>query len=92
MKTVQVIVSGKVQHVGFRACTKRIAASLGIGGMVQNRTDGRVEITATADQAVLDKFVAMIYSCPRVVVREIEVKTVLPQEFPDFCILREIRQ
>jgi acylphosphatase len=92
MKTVQMVVSGKVQHVGFRACTKRIAVSLGVGGIVQNLPDGRVEITASGDQAILDKFVAMIYACPRVVIRDVEVKALPPHEYFDFCILREIHQ
>ncbi|WP_342676844.1 acylphosphatase [Methanofollis sp. UBA420] len=92
MKTVRMVVSGKVQHVGFRACTKRIAVSLGVGGVVKNLPDGTVEITASGDPVILDKFVAMLYACPRVVVREVEVTALPFHEFPDFCILREIRQ
>jgi acylphosphatase len=92
MKTVQMVVSGKVQHVGFRACTKRIAVSLGVGGMVKNLPDGTVEITASGDPAILDKFVAMIHACPRVVIREVEMKALPPHDFSDFCILREISQ
>ncbi|WP_298667826.1 acylphosphatase [uncultured Methanofollis sp.] len=92
MKTIQMVVSGKVQHVGFRACTKRIALSLGVCGAVKNLPDGTVEITASGDQAILDKFIAMIHACPRVVIREVEVKALPPRAFSDFCILREISQ
>lgn len=89
MKTIQMVVAGKVQHVGFRACTKRIAVSLGISGEVKNLSNGTVEIVASGDPVILDKFVAMVYACPRVVIREIEVKTLPSHDFPDFCILRE---
>lgn len=89
MKTIRMIVTGKVQHVGFRACTKRIAVSLGIGGEVRNLSDGTVEIVASGDQVLLDKFVAMVYACPRVMIREVEVKTLPFHDFQDFCILRE---
>lgn len=89
MKTIRMVVTGKVQHVGFRACTKRIAVSLGISGEVKNLSDGTVEIVASGDQVILDKFIAMIYACPRVVIREVEVKTLPSHEYSNFCILRE---
>ncbi|WP_348632329.1 acylphosphatase [Methanofollis sp. W23] len=83
-------VSGKVQHVGFRACTKRIATSFGIGGRVANCRDGTVEITATGDQAILEKFVAMLYECPRAVITEIETEDLDPLFYSDFMVVREI--
>lgn len=92
MKTVLIRVSGKVQHVGFRACTKKIATSFGICGRVTNCRDGTVEITATGDSVILEKFVAMLYECPRAVIKEIETRDLDPLFFSDFTIVRETGQ
>ena len=49
--TEQILVSGRVQGVGFRWTTERIAAGLPLRGFVRNIPDGRVEIVVagTAD-------------------------------------------
>ena len=52
-ETRQLMVSGKVQGVGYRDWVVREAKRLGITGWVRNRKDGRVEILASgADDAV----------------------------------------
>lgn len=89
MKTVLLNVSGKVQHVGFRAYTKRIATSFGICGRVVNCRDGTVKITATGDPVILEKFVAMLYECPRAVIKEIETKDLDSLFFSDFTIMNK---
>ena len=43
-KTVQVIVSGKVQGVWYRGWTVGKAQELNLNGWVRNLTDGRVEV------------------------------------------------
>ncbi|HMK15573.1 MAG TPA: acylphosphatase [Methanomicrobiales archaeon] len=88
MKTVEIHVSGRVQSVGFRACVKRVAANLGIAGEVMNLPDGRVRITATAEEVILEKFVSMLYGCPRVVLRNLEVEEHELLAFPNFSIKR----
>ncbi|QSZ68022.1 acylphosphatase [Methanofollis aquaemaris] len=92
MKTVRILVSGKVQHVGFRACTRKIAVNLGVCGEVVNCNDGTVEITATGDPAVLEKFVAMVYECPRAVIKEIETEPLETRLYADFTVGREAVQ
>lgn len=42
-RTVQVVVTGRVQGVGYRAWTAEAAAALGLNGHVRNRRDGAVE-------------------------------------------------
>lgn len=44
------IVTGRVQGVGFRYWTKRMADQRGIAGWVANRRDGAVVVHAEADE------------------------------------------
>jgi acylphosphatase len=51
MVAKQVFYSGKVQGVGFRYATKRIAGGYEVLGWVKNLPDGRVELQAMAEEA-----------------------------------------
>lgn len=88
MKTIELHASGRVQSVGFRACVKKVAGNLGITGEVMNLPDGRVRVTATAEEVILEKFVSMLYGCPRVVIRSLETRDLPLTPFPDFAIRR----
>ncbi len=57
MKTIHLVVSGRVQGVYFRAFTKKRATKFGITGFVCNKENGDVEIVAQADQESLDNFI-----------------------------------
>ena len=57
MKTIHIIVTGRVQGVGFRYFTVRCANDLGISGWVRNLPDGSVE---TAIQGQGEKIEEMI--------------------------------
>ena len=57
MKTVRIIVTGRVQGVGFRYFTVRCANDLGLCGWVRNLPDGSVE---TAIQGQVEKIEEMI--------------------------------
>ena len=54
---VTIIVTGRVQGVGFRAFVRRRATELGLDGWVRNRRDGSVEITAIGDAERIDQLV-----------------------------------
>ena len=43
IRTVDVIIRGRVQGVGYRMWTRREAGRLGLAGHVRNRADGSVE-------------------------------------------------
>ncbi len=53
---LHLIVSGRVQGVGFRAWTAREADRLGIKGLVRNLPDGSVEIVAEGLSGLLERF------------------------------------
>jgi len=86
-RTVGIIVTGRVQHVGFRACVKKTAQNLAVTGVVMNLTDGTVAIRATAEPVILEKFVSLLYSCPRAVVRDLQITDSEICEFEGFSIV-----
>ena len=52
--------SGRVQGVGFRFVTLRVAAKHAVGGTVRNLPDGRVELVAEGTLEELDRFVGAV--------------------------------
>jgi acylphosphatase len=58
----RVVLSGRVQGVGFRAWTERTARSLGLSGWVRNRRDGSVEAVFAGPAEIVDD---MIGRCRR---------------------------
>lgn len=48
--------SGRVQGVGFRYQTRRVAAGFEVTGTVRNLPDGRVELVAEGDESELTGF------------------------------------
>lgn len=60
-----VIITGKVQGVGFRNFTQLNAKQLGINGYAKNLPNGTVEVVAEGDKAQLDALVALLQEGPR---------------------------
>lgn len=52
----RLMVSGKVQRVGYRDYVVRKAQACNVTGWVRNLTDGRVEILASGDEEALAAF------------------------------------
>lgn len=92
MITCEILISGRVQKVGFRACARKIASDLNVTGTVMNLPDGKVQIFATADPIILEKFISMLYSCPRAVIRDMRTTEILPRNYPDFSIIKSSGQ
>jgi acylphosphatase len=88
MQTIQLFVSGRVQGVGFRACVRRIALGMNINGTVMNLPDGRVQIIASGESIILEKFLSMLYGCSRAIIRDIQAIEINFQQFDGFTIIK----
>jgi acylphosphatase len=88
VKTLEIIITGRVQKVGFRACARKIAIDLSVTGTVMNLADGRVQIFASADPIILEKFISMLYGCPRAVIRDVKTKEMVVQTYNEFSIIK----
>jgi acylphosphatase len=53
---MHIFYSGRVQGVGFRYTTKKVAAGFEVVGTVRNLTDGRVELIAEGARDELEAF------------------------------------
>ncbi|MBN2603301.1 MAG: acylphosphatase [Candidatus Thermoplasmatota archaeon] len=72
---VQVIISGRVQGVWFRANTKNKAEQLGITGWVRNTNNGKVEALFEGEDEVLEKMLKWCnHGPPMAEVTDVKVK------------------
>ena len=80
MTARQVFYSGRVQGVGFRFTTKRIATGFDVTGWVKNLPDGRVEMQVMADdEGELEAFLEDIQQSDlRSHIKETEVNKIPP--------------
>ncbi|MCQ8894659.1 MAG: acylphosphatase [Methanolinea sp.] len=57
---VRVVVSGRVQGVGYRYFVRDVALRLGVAGWVRNNPDGTVSVVAEGERDTLEKFLGEI--------------------------------
>jgi acylphosphatase len=70
----RVVVSGRVQGVGFRAATRSKAEACGVVGWVRNRPDGGVEAAFEGDPEAVESLVGFCRAGPRLArVERVEV-------------------
>lgn len=82
-------VKGRVQGVGFRFYTERVAADYGIKGYVRNKADGSVEILAITDENNFPVFLKKIKEGPpmsRVNDVDVERLSEVPQDYHSFRV------
>jgi acylphosphatase len=83
----RVLVSGRVQGVGFRYTTCRVAGSMGITGWVRNRSDGQVEMLVEGDRVLLQQLLERVRESTRGEICGWEIEKSEPlNEFDDFSI------
>ena len=63
-KRVHAFYAGTVQGVGFRMTAEDTAREFGVVGWVKNLHDGRVEVLAEAEEAILERFLQVIRTGP----------------------------
>lgn len=61
---VSVLITGKVQGVGYRYWTVRQARELGLNGWVRNLPDGRVEAVFEGSESAVKQMIQYCYSGP----------------------------
>lgn len=87
VRTVHVVVTGRVQGVFFRDYIKTNAKGLGISGFVRNLPTGKVEIIAQGER--LDEFIRHCYrGSSASKVDEVKIDNIdEPEKFDDFKIM-----
>jgi acylphosphatase len=59
-RAITATVRGRVQGVGFRVATRRVAQGLGVSGWVRNLPDGSVAVFAQGDPGSIDDLLAFL--------------------------------
>lgn len=73
----RLLVSGRVQQVGYRDWMVRKAQALGVTGWVRNLADGRVEMVASGEEDALARFVEASRQGPQLArVDDIDVRPI----------------
>jgi len=78
------LISGSVQGVGFRYFVQRAGVQEGVTGWVRNLPGGSVEVEASGEPAVLERFERQIRKGPPAAhVTNVDVTDVTPGEHGD---------
>jgi len=89
MPTVQLVISGRVQGVYYRASAKTAAEALRITGTVRNNRQGQVEICATGSEEALKDFIEWCNEGPPgASVADIQIDRLEDRQFKGFSIVR----
>ena len=64
MKTLEILISGRVQGVGYRFFAVRTANVLKIKGTAKNLLDNRVKVVASGTEKALNKFLIELKEGP----------------------------
>ncbi|MBN1949131.1 MAG: acylphosphatase [Candidatus Cloacimonetes bacterium] len=79
MKTYEILVSGKVQGVGYRYFVLQQASSLQLVGNVRNQPDGSVKILAAGTEVELKIFMdSLRHGPPRARVQTVDFREISP--------------
>jgi len=85
MNAKRLVISGRVQGVGYREWMIETARALGLSGWVRNRVDGSVEALVAGDIAAVEEMMRLCRRGPRMAeVTSIEEDMADPPEYPGF--------
>jgi len=92
-KHVRVMISGRVQGVGFRAWTEREAGARGLKGFVRNRLNGDVEAVFAGSRQAVEAMCEACWHGPRAAhVDRIEVTALAADALPELDLVAGFRQ
>ncbi len=80
MPAARFLVSGRVQGVCYRACTRDEARALNLAGHARNLPDGRVEVLAVGESAALDALERWLWQGPPAAQVKAVERTELPEQ------------
>ncbi|MES3019784.1 MAG: acylphosphatase [Bacteroidota bacterium] len=90
MKHLDIVISGRVQGVFFRATSKAVADQVGVKGTARNCPDGTVAIEAEGDDFSLDIFLEFCHKgSDRSAVEKVEVKEGEIKNYRNFEVIRK---
>ncbi len=72
--------SGRVQHVGFRWISSRMARELGLTGWVCNGSDGRVEMEVQGEPGSIRQLIIRINAQPHIIIEDMDITEVPAEE------------
>ena len=85
MKTIHIVVTGRVQGVGFRYFTVQQAQDLGLCGWVRNLADGRVEAVAQGHDRDVRTLIDLLQTGPAASeVTDLQVEEIKHEALPRF--------
>jgi acylphosphatase len=89
MRTVHLIIKGKVQGVYYRASAKDVAKEVGVTGWVKNMPDGNVEAIVSGSEERVEKFIEWCRKGPKnAEVSEVIVSDSKEKPLTDFRIIK----
>jgi acylphosphatase len=87
-KRISLLITGKVQGVGYRYSVKLKAESMAIRGYVRNQPDGSVFVTVQGENTAVENFVKWCYKGPSAAfVSGVEKISGSIEDFSEFKIL-----
>lgn len=79
MKYLEIVVSGRVQGVCYRAFTLKQANKLGIKGYAKNLVNGNVKVVAFGQDNALDNFINLLKEGPSMArVDDMQISELIP--------------
>ena len=85
MKSIKILVSGKVQGVFFRDSTRRKAMELGLNGYAKNMPNGDVEVVAQGNEDKINSLIDFIKNNPgHSKVENIKISNKITENFKTF--------
>ena len=86
-KVLHVVITGRVQGVGYRAWAANRAAQFGLKGWVRNRRDGSVEAVFKGDEPAVVTMLDECWRGPRsAAVKDIVATSVIDEAWSDFAV------